>query len=184
MYPVPDDDLDLLESYLDDALDEAQTQSLRARLAEEANLAAALRQLREERSQRQGFFQSIEPTPREIEQLVSSIRTAATKRRWWQDQMRLVRVGSAMAACLVIAGFAGVVYRSASRSPVSTTPLISNVSATPNSYPVEVTDEEGHVIAVQHFDNQQDASDFQHDLKQMESHWRQQKSTRPSRGDF
>src|SRR5687768_16722993 len=58
---VSDNDLQLLEGYLDDALTEAEIDALRQRLAVEPALSAALVQLRGERSLRQSFWQELEP---------------------------------------------------------------------------------------------------------------------------
>ncbi len=167
MYPVSDDDLQFLESYLDDALSDQELANLRTRLSREADLAAALRMLREERSQRQTFFQAIDPTPKEVESLVASIHQSANRRRWWQDSRRLVSYGSALAACLAIAAVGGFFYHAAGKEPLQANDgAVSAVEtiATPVNYPVDVTDDYGHVIAVQHFNNARDAEDFARDL--------------------
>ncbi len=54
----------------------------------------------------------------------------------------------------------------------------SAIGAQPASvgYPVEVTDENGKVIAVQHFDNPREATDFANDLHHMQNRRRQNSS--------
>ena len=47
---VTENDLEMLESYLDDALEGAQVEGLRARLADDQELRAALEQIRHERA--------------------------------------------------------------------------------------------------------------------------------------
>ena len=181
MYSVPDDDLELLESYLDDALSDEETEALRRRLAHEPNLVAAMRQLREERSQRQAYFQSIDPSPKEVEELLSSIRTAANRKPWYRDQGRLTRWGSAVAACLAIAVTGGFVYHSWDKSPLRqgggevavTKSDAPGVATQVGQYTVEVTDENGRVQAVQHFDDKNLADDFRRDLRQMQTRHRQ-----------
>jgi len=186
MYPVSDDDLEFLESYLDDALSDDEVQALRSRLACEAPLAAALRMLREERSQRQAFFQTVEPTPKEVEHLVSAIHSTAHRRQWWRDQRKIAQWASAVAACLAIGLLAGLFYRGLEKTPLHSTVaddvVVTNKSAstelvgvpgTPVRFPVEVTDENGKVIAVQHFDNPREATDFANDLHHMQNRHRQ-----------
>jgi hypothetical protein len=177
MYSVPDDDLELLESYLDDALSDEEVDGLRLRLAREPDLATALRQLHEERSQRQVYFESIDPTPAEVEQFVGSAHAAARRRKWWQDSRRLTRWGSAVAACLAIALIGAFFYNASGKAPLGS-PLLNDGTAltapggqlpvTQAKYAVEVTDVGGHVVAVQHFDNPDDAAAFRRDLRQMQ----------------
>lgn len=181
MYPVPDEDLGLLEAYLDDALSDQELSALRGRLAIEPSLMAALRQLRDERSQRQAFFQSIDPTPAEVDDLVYDIRLAAERKRWWQDHRKLTRWASAVAACLVMGVAGAFVYHAWDKSPLHPTLPDGPITAVgtpagvcaPTRYAVEVTDESGKVMAVQHFDDQNEADDFLRDLRQMQQRHRQ-----------
>jgi anti-sigma factor RsiW len=179
VYPVSDDDLERLESFLDDALSDEETQALRQRLAVEANLAAALRQLRGERSQRQAFFQSIDPAPPEVEQLVGAIHRAARQRSGRLQRLRLVRSGSALAACAALGLAVGLLYRGGAERPVAPRgPQVASTSVPlatdrDQTFAVEVTDDTGHVIAVQHFDNAGEANDFASDLRRVQASRRQ-----------
>lgn len=180
MYPVSDDDLEFLESYLDDALSDQELAHLRTRLSREPELASALRMLRDERAQRQGFFQAIEPTPTEVEALVASIHQSAHRKQWWRDQRRLASYGSAMAACLAIAVVGGFIYHAQSKAPLLPTEgagMAGGTVATSVNYPVDVTDDSGRVIAVQHFDNPRDAEDFARDLHQVQDRRKQSGGT-------
>ncbi len=180
MYPVPDEELELLDAYLDDALSDQALSELRARLAVEPSMMAALRMLRDERSTRQAFFQSIDPTPAEVDELVADIRHAAARKRWWQDRRKLTRWASAVAACLVM-GIAGAfVYHAWDKTPLRSngdTPMVSgngmNTVSARARYAVEVTDETGNVMAVQHFDNESEANDFRRDVRLMQQRHRQ-----------
>ncbi len=184
MYPVADHDLELLEAYLDDALSDQELSALRDRLAVEPSLMAALRMLRDERSSRQVFFQSIDPTPAEVDELVFDIRHAAERKRWWQDHRRLTRWASAVAACLVMGVAGAFVYHSWDKTPLrknGETPLANvnptNTVSAPTRYAVEVTDDAGNVMAVQHFDNESEANDFRRDLRLMQQRHRQANHT-------
>lgn len=184
MYPVSDDDLEFLESYLDDALSDEETEALRHRLACEPNLVAALRTLRDERSQRQAYFQTIDPTPKEVEQLVGAINASAHRQQWWRDQRKLVQWGSAVAACLAIGLLGGLFYRGAEKASLHPAAIEQvaegNVSdgsisapTTDVRFPVELTDENGKVIAVQHFEKASEAAEFSNDLHHMQNRGRQ-----------
>jgi anti-sigma factor RsiW len=187
MYSVPDDDLEFLESYLDDALSDEETAALRQRLANEPNLMAALRQLREERSQRQAFFQSIDPSPKEVEKLLGAIHRAAERKRWWQDHRKLTRWGSAVAACMVFALVGGFFYNASGKQPLRPGSLAevptasiggaTNMVTPAGDYEVEVPDfESGKIMAVQHFRTKNEADDFTRDLRQVEMRHRQSKN--------
>lgn len=172
MYPVPDDDLDLLECYLDDALDEAQSESLRLRLAKEPSLAAALRQLRDERAQRQAFFQSIDPTPAEVDAFVAGVKQSSQRTTWWHRQWRWAKLGSALAACVVAGMLIGDLVRTNAVRPGTAiddlgAPIVNTNQPPRQTYAVEVTDEAGRVIAVQHFENPSEATDFANDLRKL-----------------
>ena len=176
MYPVPDDDLELLECYLDDALSDDEISHLRSRLAIEPEMAAALRMLRDERAQREAYFQAIEPTPAEVEAIVASVHASANRKRWWQDSRRLARAGSAVAACLAIALVGGFFYHASGKSPLhddGTPGSTAPGQVTPVGYPVEVRDADGHLLGVQHFDNPRDADEFHNDVMKMQERGRQ-----------
>jgi hypothetical protein len=172
MYPVGDEDLEQLEAYLDDALSDEEVATLRDRLAHEPALATALKMLREERTQRQAFFASIDPTPAEVDKLVGEIKNKAQRRRWYHQPRKLLQTMSAMAACVVVGAMLGQVYNSNPRGtpPPRATEVLSDGKQT---YAVEVTDDFGNVIAVQKFTDPQAARDFMNDLKKVQAERRQ-----------
>src|SRR4051812_1334391 len=106
-------DLELLEMYLDGALERDEAETLQHRLRAEPQLSAALEDLRSQRALRQTLWQSNEPDQATADRLTWRIRGAiaaeqkqpaiAPKRTWntWQ----FARFGSAAAACIVL-GFA------------------------------------------------------------------------------
>jgi anti-sigma factor RsiW len=177
MYPVGDEDLELLEAYLDDALAEDEVQHLRDRLATEPAMANALKLLRQERASRQAYFASIDPTPAEVDKLVGSIKRQALRRRWFANPRRLLQTAAAMAACVVIGAMMGQLYRAHPGGQVA--PTGNTVHVVPagqdgkQKYAVEVTDAFGNVIAVQYFNDPREAREFQQDLKKVQQQQRQ-----------
>ncbi len=102
MIHVPDDDLQLLEAYLDDELSTDEVDALRERLIEEPQLASALAGLRESRSVRQKVYASLEPGELTVTDAVADVQTSVRNRLRWRRTMSDVLRYSAAAACLVI----------------------------------------------------------------------------------
>ena len=182
MYPVGDEDLEQLEAYLDDALCEDEVQQLRDRIATEPAMATALKMLREERARRQKFFASIDPTPAEVDKLVGSIKQKALRRRWFRDPQKLLKTVGAMAACVVIGGLMGQLYTS---HPGGTPASNGNLGqADQKPYIVEVRDDAGNVVAVQHFKDPREARDFRSDLNKVQHQRRLQNGVKLIGDDF
>ncbi len=188
MYPVGDEDLEQLEAYLDDALGDDEVQHLRDRIATEPALATALKMLREERAQRQAFFASIDPTPAEVDKLVGSIKASALRRRWFSDPKKLLKTVGAMAACVLIGGLMGELYRAhpggAPLSGGKTAQVTPAVDGAGKKYMVEVRDDAGNVIAVQHFDDPREARDFANDLNKIQHERRMRNGVINVRDEF
>src|SRR5437879_4444882 len=97
---LAEDDLELLETYLDGALGVVEVEALRHRLESESELSAALEELRGQRALRQAVWQSIEPDQATADRLAwrvlgatqQALRQPAPSRNWntWQ----IARVGS------------------------------------------------------------------------------------------
>src|SRR4051812_15718014 len=97
---VTRDDLELLEEYLDDALEPGDVEALRARLAVDEGLVAALGNVRADRSARQVFYQSLEPDGAAVDALVARIRADVGRERRPARPLRPARYVAAAAACL------------------------------------------------------------------------------------
>jgi hypothetical protein len=191
---LSDSDRHLLEAYLDDGLSVWEVQRLDTRLGEEAELVAALDQVRAERAHRIAAFNAIAPTvsaaDRFAESLIASVHKARRKRR----HMRIIRPLAVAAACLMI-GFS--VGRIAGWGHVdSETNVLEEQSGTLGSsvstlaahghsdahlvihapgpqetgpYQVAVMDEHGKVIAVQKFTRLEDAQEFAREFSQYQA---------------
>ncbi len=126
-------DLELLEEYLDGAMEAVAASRLQDRFKHEADLASALLELKSQRAVRTTVWQTIEPSEIDAQQMVWRVRGAMLSARteqsmteqsmteqsmpasspairpwvnWW-NQWQLSRVGSAAAACLVLGFFLG-----------------------------------------------------------------------------
>jgi anti-sigma factor RsiW len=162
-----DKDMDLLEDYLDGALDAAAAAALVERLSLDATLAVALQSLRAERKVRQGVWAALEPSEGDVSRLIARVNAASKRRKLWFT--RPMRIGAAAAACVAISFLAGwKLHGNKQLAASQTSPAIVN-SAGPKvetivSYQVALTDENGHVTAVQNFESLEKAREFANDL--------------------
>ena len=162
---VSDEETELLETYLDGALSPEDAQRVERRIEREAEWAAALGQLRAERTARRAAWESYEP------QVAAADRVGlrAARRAVRADEARRVAVfarrASIVAAGLMLAFAGGWVARGRGISP-------SNGSTTAR-FQVALTDEGGNIIAVQHFSDPRQARQFAEDVGRWQSGARQ-----------
>lgn len=180
---LTESDLELLERYLDDALDERDRDAARARLAGEHEWIAALEQLRSERVMRQAMFAALEPSPDEVERLVRRVAGGIERRRSFAKVLRAARYISAAAACFVVGFFVHAIFFA--HPPAGEQPAARPVSHKAASvravetFEVTLRDESGKVIAVQRFDSLAKAQEFANDVSQ----W-QRRAQRLASGQF
>jgi anti-sigma factor RsiW len=170
---VSDEDLELLENYLDGALPPGEAERVSRRLALDPVWARALEQLRAERAVRHEAWRSMEPDAETADAAGRAAVDNALHADRWARASRLARRASAVAAGLLIAFAGGWVARGRAPAP-----------AAPTSPPVEIqvalTDEGGRIIAVQHFSDPRRAREFAEDVGRWQSGRRQQEQP----GDF
>jgi anti-sigma factor RsiW len=111
---ILENDIELLEEYLDGTLDAAAQTMLRTRLAADQQLADALAQLQSQRAIRQAAFKAMEPDDATVQRLMWRVRgatldqqrTAALQPRrhfsFLGNQWRIASMGSAAAACMFL----------------------------------------------------------------------------------
>ena len=186
---VNDEDLDLLDTYLDDELGEADVLVLRDRLGTESELSAALTRLRTARQTRKTVFASVEPDEAGVERILQNVKTQARKQQTRARFNTYYRYIGAAAACIVIGFMTGWVGRTTTNPSIgidNSTDLISPIPVVGSSRPptlapnggiggipstpgggafsVAVTDESGRVIAVQRFNTLAEARQFAEDM--------------------
>lgn len=165
--PVSESDLELLEGYLDDALSMGEVELLRARLAGDAEFAAALEGLRSERGARRMFFAALEPDDAAVEKLTARVSNSIRRRREFGRVRRAAAYLSAAAACLLVGFLArGWFDRPATISAAPGT--IAKVERI-ETYQVTLRDESGKVLGVQKFDSAEKAREFAADLARWQS---------------
>lgn len=171
---VSEQDLELLETWLDGALEPAEASAVAARVAGEPALGLMVEELRQQRSLRAVVWQSMEPDQLSADRVAWQIRGAMADRSVPRSAgfspFRLARWGSVAAACVVLGFVAG-----RSGQPVVMPTAVDSkqpamqVAAAPDHtgqqpIVVPVTNEYGQVVAWQKFQNSDDARNFTEDL--------------------
>ena len=193
------DDLDLLEAHLDGALAPDDAEALARRLGREPALAAALERVRETRAVRRAVWASYEPQAGHAERLTTAFVAAGKREERIRRAARLARRATAAAAVVLLAFAGGWVARgrladegASVARPVSTDDHAFDSSGAGDgpSFPVALTDEDGNIVAVQHFDDPDRAREFAEDVGRWQSRpaERQQRPTAersvPVSGEF
>jgi hypothetical protein len=180
---VSDEDLEVLENYVDGALSPREAERVTRRLALDAEWADALDRLRAERAVRQAVWQSAEPDVEAAYAAGRAAVAAAVRADRSFHFARRLRRASGVAAGLLIAFAGGWLARSRLPSP----------SAAPSGPPaatefqVALTDDGGNIIAVQHFSDPRQARQFAEDVGRWQSHRRRgdrPEDRRDSNGNF
>ena len=168
---MSDEELELLESYLDGALAPAEEERDRRRVARDAAWAGALDRLRAERSVRQAVWQSLEPDLASAERAGDDAARGALGADRARRSSRFARRASAVAAGLVIAFVGGWAARGRVGEPAG--------PVAPAEFQGALTDDRGAIIAVQHFSDPRQARQFAEDVGRWQS-----RRHREDPGDF
>lgn len=157
--PLEEHDWELLSRHLDGDLTDAEETELSERISREPELKAALDELSSAQTVRSSLWTSLEPTQVEADVLAKCAISSARRRRvsWWP------RI-AAVAACLIVSFSAGWLAHSRQRNGMAHLQPATNNQ--PSPYRVALTDEQGHVTAVQDFESAEQAKKFARDVMQ------------------
>jgi hypothetical protein len=108
---MADQDIELLECYLDDALSDDEVRALRGRLASEPALAQAMATLRVARDARQAAWAAMEPDEASVSQLVERVGRSVDRRLSFSRRLHAATRGLAAAAIFVIGLSIGMYLR-------------------------------------------------------------------------
>ena len=201
MTSLTDQDLELLEAYVDGELSGADEEELRRRLDAERGLAAALETLRAEAHVRTQVWKGYEPDEAAVRRLIERVDASVDRNTIWAHRLSKIRTLSAAAACVVLGVLIGRVTFSG-HSPadggISNATRVDAPGGGPariiapshqQGGPVQfrIVDGSGNPITLQPFNSQKEADDFlldlarwQHEQEQL----RQTGTTMPSSGKF
>ena len=173
---MTDQDLELLDSYLDGALSKEEVRALEARLLAEPGMADELARQREAREIRVQIWKSMEPSDSEVDRLMERIGESLERRSRFSFVLNNLRVIGAAAACILVGFLTGWMGRSQpglEHLAGQVDPGNANmhvVSATPQrrpAYQVALRDQAGNIVAVQYFDTLEKARAFAEDIRSM-----------------
>ncbi len=177
---VSENDLELLETWLDEALSPREADVLRQRVAVEPELSAALAELRSQRSLRASVWAALEPTDTAAQQMNWRIRGALAERQTRRalsfGSWAIARIGSVAAACVMLGFFAGWMGHGGNQgmAPIAsqnTGPAVAvnqPSDAPPPGTPlyVPVRNAYGQVVSFERFQNTDQAKNFMDNLDQ------------------
>ena len=163
-----DRDLELIEAYLDDALSAEEVERLDRRLTSEPDLAETLHAQRTSRAFRLAAFQSETPQDAEAKQLSDLIIAEVFRRQRMRIVSRWLRIGGAVAACILfgfVAGWLGRGRAELENPDSNLRALHADLTVDPiGVYQVSFTDDSGNVIAQQTFSHYEQARRYADDL--------------------
>jgi len=182
---LSDDQLEMLEAYLDGELPATDEESLRQRIDAEPTLVAALEQLRGERAVRAAFWRSCEPTDTAVSRVIAHVEAAVDRHNVWAYRLSHYRLPLAFAASVLLAFTIGWIGRGA--GPQAITPVMNNAGgntpmavvpqpANPGMTNVEadrpvslnIYDQTGRLVGVQRFRNADEAAKFIEDVTRLQ----------------
>ena len=173
-----DEDVQLVEAYLDGALAPGESERLAGRLAREPHLVELVEALRAERAVRQAVWTSLEPDEAGAGATVSAAVSAAARQERLQHAIRRARRLTAAAAVIAIAFAGGWAARARLAGPQAARDVhpqsghrfvTSGGGVGEASYPVALTDENGNITAVQYFETPEAARRFAEDVGRWQS---------------
>lgn len=168
MTRITEQDFELLEEYLDEALGDRVRLDLESRLSGDAALAAALDELRENRDLRGELFASLEPDNAAVRGVIDGINATVLRDDLRHHRWRGFGWTSSVAAGVAIAFLAGWMAHRMLGGPGTAGPSVagggSGIVAVNEAYAVQITDDAGKVVAIQKFDSLEKAREFTDDL--------------------
>ena len=170
---LSEQDIELLEMYLDGALDEAQEREIQQRLANEESLRAELSRLEQDIAIRLAAWQSFEAGPaRSGEQFMDKIHARERRYAWYNGLMKQWNRIAVTAACIAVflmgwqwgqnANTLRMVpgMRQTQSVRFITQEQVPLPNGGPAMYVVRISDASGKVIRVERFASLQEAQRF------------------------
>jgi hypothetical protein len=174
---VNENDLQLIQTYLDGEMPTSECEGLWRRLAVEPELAAELEKLRADVANRQMVWTSLEPADEMLAELQRNILKNSRKQNVREIAGRRLR-GFASVAAMLLFGF-GIGWMGRDRFPglgssLMTTPSSTSVPASSllggsGVWQVNIKDASGKVIATQRFNTREEAMHFADDINKAEA---------------
>ncbi len=178
---IPENDLELLHAYLDGEMPVSECEGLWRRLAVEADLSAELDRLRSEHAIRRMVWSALEPPEKVASRLEVKIVREAHRQAVMGTLRRLGTIGISLAACILFGFTVGWLGRERYSVPHGNDMVVNTSDGQPSQaggYVVNMRDNSGRDVALQHFNTLDEAQQFVKDLAQWQGS-RQQSSQDP-----
>ncbi|HEY1685211.1 MAG TPA: zf-HC2 domain-containing protein [Tepidisphaeraceae bacterium] len=177
---MTESDLMLLEEYLDGELSAADARAVEERSVHEPELGKELARLKTDRGIRLQAWRSMEGDELAVESVAGKVAATIQRRESHTFLLRGLRIGAAAAACIVLGLSVGFFARQpasnqiTAQAPVATktadsdrivfTGQVPSQMPSARGYDVRLKNDAGEVVAVQHFDNIEQARQFVQDV--------------------
>jgi anti-sigma factor RsiW len=172
--PISEQDLELLEAYLDGELPMAEAELLWRRLSSDKELSAELDELRAARAIRQAVWEAMEPNVMAASAVAKRVDKAIRTRRVLETSRRWLGVAVAVAACVLVGFRIGWVEHVSptgvqlAGSDLQRLAHVDSQQAPHQTFTVAIRDQNGNVVSMPHFETRQDAIDFTTTLNAMQ----------------
>jgi anti-sigma factor RsiW len=164
-------DLELLETYLDGELADAEANALRDRLRTEPLLAGALQAFRDERQMRAAMWAGLEPSDRSVATLMARVEKKVDDHWMWASRLYKLKMVTAAAACILVGFIVGRVGKTTEQMGPGAVQIVTTSNSNDNRAPVTtvvasgpvnvpIVNELGQVVSVRHFDSQEQAIEY------------------------
>lgn len=155
---VTDNELELLETYLDGELSSAEVDALIDRLRREPALASAMETLKQERALRMAVWERCEPGDAMVGRLMGRVEKKVDDHWKWSRRLGQLRMLSGAAACVLVGVFVGRMGMNGNNNSHVTKPEMPMASNQPvvdvvkpavkiPSVEVPVVDQYGRIVA-------------------------------------
>jgi anti-sigma factor RsiW len=165
-----DQEMELLSAFIDGELSSDEAATLQARVSADPTVAAAIEQLRADRTVRAALWSSFEPDEAAVGRLVDKVDRSIDKQTVWAYRLSNLRIITSVAACILVGLFMGHVAFGPRGGPIdgatalapAAAPAVTTVSAPAQ---VRIVDSKNNPVTLQPFSSPEDLQRFIDDLR-------------------
>jgi anti-sigma factor RsiW len=170
MAEAEDQEMELLSAFIDGELSSDEEATLRQRMASDPSLAAAIEELRAQRTVRSALWSSYEPDEAAVGRVIDRVDRAIDRQTTWAHRLANLRIISSAAACIIVGLFVGRMAFGPRGGPIEgAMPVLAAPSVTPVAAPapaqLRIVDSNNNPVALQPFNSNEDLQRFVEELK-------------------
>jgi anti-sigma factor RsiW len=168
---------DILELWLDGELTPFEQKEVQATLRLDPQASKRMTEIRTLRALRSEYFSTLEPREDPAEKLLAQAREREASEKGLTLRYRLYRYAATIAACIALGFLAGYMTRFAQQPKLAAG---GSTAASALAYEVSITDDQGHVIAVQKFSDPAEALEFSEDVRRSQGRLERLETSTPT----